>query len=112
MFDGELNLKDYKDEYKEELRKIIDARVAGEEYVRRGSRGAAHQRRRPDGRAAQEPRRRERVEEEAGEGGADGEEGGGEGGAEAQAGLTDVADVGRNLVGADTWAASSALRGR
>ncbi|HJY35295.1 MAG TPA: Ku protein [Vicinamibacterales bacterium] len=33
MFDGELNLKDYKDEYKEELRKIIDARVAGEEYM-------------------------------------------------------------------------------
>ena len=33
MFDGELDLKDYKDEYKEELRKIIDARVAGEEYV-------------------------------------------------------------------------------
>jgi DNA end-binding protein Ku len=33
MFDGELNLKDYKDEYKEELRKIIDSRVAGEEYV-------------------------------------------------------------------------------
>jgi DNA end-binding protein Ku len=33
MFDGELNLKDYKDEYKEELRKIIDARIAGEEYV-------------------------------------------------------------------------------
>ena len=33
MFDGELNLQDYKDEYKEELRKIIDARVAGEEYV-------------------------------------------------------------------------------
>jgi len=33
MFDGELNLKDYKDEYKEELRKIIDARFAGEEYV-------------------------------------------------------------------------------
>jgi DNA end-binding protein Ku len=33
MFDGELNLSDYKDEYKEELRKIIDARVAGEEYV-------------------------------------------------------------------------------
>jgi len=32
-FDAELNLKDYKDEYKEELRKIIDARVAGEEYV-------------------------------------------------------------------------------
>jgi hypothetical protein len=33
MFEGELNLKDYKDEYKEELRKIIEARVAGEEYV-------------------------------------------------------------------------------
>jgi len=33
MFDGELNLKDYQDEYKEELRKIIDARVTGEEYV-------------------------------------------------------------------------------
>jgi DNA end-binding protein Ku len=33
MFDGELDLKDYKDEYKEELRRIIDARVAGEEYV-------------------------------------------------------------------------------
>jgi DNA end-binding protein Ku len=33
MFDGELNLKDYKDEYKDELRKIIDARIAGEEYV-------------------------------------------------------------------------------
>jgi DNA end-binding protein Ku len=33
MFDGELNLANYKDEYKEELRKIIDARVAGEEYV-------------------------------------------------------------------------------
>jgi DNA end-binding protein Ku len=33
MFDGELNLADYKDEYKEELRRIIDARVAGEEYV-------------------------------------------------------------------------------
>jgi DNA end-binding protein Ku len=33
MFDGELNLKDYKDEYKEELRKIIDARIAGVEYV-------------------------------------------------------------------------------
>jgi DNA end-binding protein Ku len=33
MFEGELDLKDYKDEYKEELRKIIDARVAGEEYV-------------------------------------------------------------------------------
>ena len=33
MFEGELDLKDYKDEFKEELRRIIDARVAGEEYV-------------------------------------------------------------------------------
>jgi DNA end-binding protein Ku len=32
-FDGELNLKDYKDEYKEGLRKIIEAKVAGEEIV-------------------------------------------------------------------------------
>ena len=74
MFDGELNLKDYKDEIQEELRKIIDARMAGEEYVAARSRGAADQRRRPDGRAREEPRRGERVEEEAGEGGADGEE--------------------------------------
>jgi DNA end-binding protein Ku len=32
-FDGELNLKDYKDEYKEGLRQIIDAKIAGEEIV-------------------------------------------------------------------------------
>jgi DNA end-binding protein Ku len=32
-FEGELNLKDYKDEYKEGLRKIIDAKIAGEEIV-------------------------------------------------------------------------------
>ena len=32
-FDGDLNLKDYKDEYKEGLRKIIDAKIAGEEIV-------------------------------------------------------------------------------
>jgi DNA end-binding protein Ku len=32
-FDGELNLKDYKDEYKEGLRKIIEMKVAGEEIV-------------------------------------------------------------------------------
>src|SRR5215208_5306276 len=32
-FQGELNLKDYKDEYKEGLRAIIDAKVAGEEFV-------------------------------------------------------------------------------
>jgi DNA end-binding protein Ku len=32
-FDSELNLKDYKDEYKEGLRAIIDAKIAGEEVV-------------------------------------------------------------------------------
>jgi len=32
-FDAELNLKDYKDEYTEGLRGIIDAKIAGEEIV-------------------------------------------------------------------------------
>jgi len=32
-FEGELNLKDYKDEYREGLRKIIDAKVAGQEVA-------------------------------------------------------------------------------
>jgi DNA end-binding protein Ku len=32
-FDGALNLKDYTDEYREGLRKIIDAKIAGEEVV-------------------------------------------------------------------------------
>jgi DNA end-binding protein Ku len=32
-FDGELNLKDYRDDYKEGLRAIIDAKVAGQEIV-------------------------------------------------------------------------------
>jgi DNA end-binding protein Ku len=32
-FDSELNLKDYTDEYKEGLRKIIDAKIAGKEIV-------------------------------------------------------------------------------
>ena len=32
-FESELNLKDYKDEYKEGLRKIIEAKIAGEEVV-------------------------------------------------------------------------------
>ena len=32
-FDAELNLQDYKDEYKEGLRQIIDAKIAGEEVV-------------------------------------------------------------------------------
>jgi DNA end-binding protein Ku len=33
MYSGELNLDDYKDEYKEELRRVIDAKVSGEEVV-------------------------------------------------------------------------------
>jgi DNA end-binding protein Ku len=32
-FDAELNLKDYQDEYKAGLRRIIDAKIAGEEVV-------------------------------------------------------------------------------
>jgi DNA end-binding protein Ku len=32
-FEGELDLKDYKDEYQEGLRQIIDAKVAGEEII-------------------------------------------------------------------------------
>jgi DNA end-binding protein Ku len=32
-FDGALNLKDYKDEYREGLRRIIDAKIAGEEII-------------------------------------------------------------------------------
>jgi DNA end-binding protein Ku len=32
-FDAELDLNDYKDEYKEGLRKIIDAKIAGEEVI-------------------------------------------------------------------------------
>jgi DNA end-binding protein Ku len=33
MFAGELNLADYRDDYKDELRRIIDAKVAGEDVV-------------------------------------------------------------------------------
>jgi DNA end-binding protein Ku len=33
MFSGDLNIKDYRDEYKEELRRIIDAKVSGEDVV-------------------------------------------------------------------------------
>jgi len=32
-FDGPLNLVDYKDEYREGLQRIIDAKIAGEEIV-------------------------------------------------------------------------------
>src|SRR5690606_7713622 len=32
-FEGELNLEEYRDEYQEELRRIIDAKIAGQEVV-------------------------------------------------------------------------------
>jgi DNA end-binding protein Ku len=32
-FEGDLNLEEYRDEYQEELQRIIDAKVAGEEVV-------------------------------------------------------------------------------
>jgi DNA end-binding protein Ku len=32
-FEGPLNLQDYKDEYREGLQRIIDAKIAGEEFV-------------------------------------------------------------------------------
>jgi DNA end-binding protein Ku len=32
-FEGKLNYEDYKDEYQEELRRVIDAKVAGQEFV-------------------------------------------------------------------------------
>jgi DNA end-binding protein Ku len=32
-FEGELNLEEYRDEYQDELQRIIDAKIAGEEVV-------------------------------------------------------------------------------
>jgi len=32
-FEGELNMSEYRDEYQEELKRIIDAKIAGEEIV-------------------------------------------------------------------------------
>ena len=32
-FEGELDLREYRDEYQEELQRIIDAKIAGEEVV-------------------------------------------------------------------------------
>ena len=62
--EGELDLNDYKDEYKEGLRAIIDAKVAGEEIV--GARGSgATEGGGSDGSAAPEPRSGElRAEED------------------------------------------------
>ena len=54
-FEGELESAEYRDEYQEELRRIIDAKIAGEEVVATG-RGGAAEGGQPDGRAAPEPR--------------------------------------------------------
>ena len=66
-FEGPLNLADYKDEYREGLQRIIDAKIAGEEIVAPERRGAAEGRQ-PDGGAEEEPRRGQRQQEEAGQG--------------------------------------------
>ena len=62
-FEQPLNLADYKDEYREGLQRIIDAKIAGEEVVAHDRRGAAEGGQ-PDGGAEEEPRRGERREEE------------------------------------------------
>ena len=66
-FEGELNWEEYRDEYQEELQRIIDAKIAGEEVVATDGGGAA-QGRQPDGRAAPEPRSRQHGQEEGGQG--------------------------------------------
>ena len=62
-FEGPLNLKDYKDEYREGLQRIIDAKIAGEEIVAPEVEAPAEGRE-PDGGAEEEPgcgqRRREK----------------------------------------------------
>ena len=60
-FEQPLNLADYKDEYREGLQRIIDAKIAGEEVVATTDRGAAEGRQ-PDGRAEEEPGHGERGE--------------------------------------------------
>ena len=57
-FEGQLDLTEYKDAYQEELQRIIDAKIAGEEVVAT-DRADAAEGRQPDGRAAPEPRSRE-----------------------------------------------------
>jgi len=56
-FEGELDLKEYRDEYQAELRRVIDAKIR-RPGDRHASGGDAGEGRRPDGGAAQEPRRR------------------------------------------------------
>ena len=67
-FEGPLDLADYKDEYREGLQRIIDAKIAGEEIVAPADGGAAEGRQ-PDGGAQEEPRRGERSEETSRESG-------------------------------------------
>ena len=61
-FEAPLNLKDYKDEYREGLQEIIDAKIEGKEVRRAGGRSAAEGRQ-PDGGAEEEPRRGQLEEE-------------------------------------------------
>ena len=53
-FEAPLDLKDYKDEYREGLQEIIDAKIAGQEVVAPAVEEAAEGRQ-PDGSAAEEP---------------------------------------------------------
>ena len=57
-FEGPLDLATYKDEYREGLQQIIDAKIAGEEIVAPQVEAPAEGRQ-PDGRAEEEPRRRQ-----------------------------------------------------
>ena len=66
-FEAPLDLQDYKDEYREGLQAIIDAKIAGEEIVAPAVEDAAEGRQ-PDGSAAEEPRRGQREEEDPREG--------------------------------------------
>ena len=101
--EGDLDLADYKDEYQEGLRAIIDAKVAGEEIVAPTRRGAA-QGRGPDGSAAQEPRSGQLGQEEDGEGGASGREEGHEHqGGEERRGEETQGVVTRRPSGASLW---------
>jgi hypothetical protein len=65
-FDAPLDLADYKDEYRERLQRIIDAKIAGEEIVAQEI-GDASESRQPDGRAEKEPRRRQYRQKETSE---------------------------------------------
>ena len=83
-FEKKLDLADYRDEYREGLQKIIDAKIAGEEVVAPGRRDAAEGRE-PDGGAEEEPRYRQREQEARGQGRFESGQEGVARGAEAQA---------------------------